>query len=147
MSTDDVVIEVDLEYTWNVNTYTEAVKKAGNSTSGTPKTLEDILKPGNLMVIQGNDANGEPYSSCNVIAPDEQDEDVFGINAQWDYNILSSDLPEASKTKKGSMLFLVSSSAENLKLYMLTPTSGQAIGSGSSKLESGAAAQFSLDLT
>lgn len=122
----DVAIQVDVSYTWNVNTYISAVTAAGGQASSTPSTLGDVLIPGTLMYVTGNDADGNTYMSADIISPDaEKDVNALAINAQWDYDVLNSPLPETSVTKTGSFLLRVPSTVNNLKLVIVTPMGGQ----------------------
>lgn len=145
-STDDVVIEVDISYTWNINTYNAALASMGVQNAN-PSTLKDLLRPGTLMYIAGTDANGEPYIVADVIQPEKQENtNALAINYQWNYDILNTQLPEASKRQDGSMLFRCASTASNLKLYIITPMSGQAADDDNALL-AGNVAQYTLDLT
>ena len=145
-STDDVVIEVDISYTWNINTYNTALASTG-ANSASPSTLKDLLRPGTLMYIAGADENGEPYIVSDVIQPEKQeDTNALAINYQWNYDILNTPLPEASKRLDGSMLFRCASTASNLKLYIITPMSGQAADDDNALL-AGQVSQYTLDLT
>jgi hypothetical protein len=129
-TTTDIAIEVDVSLTWNVNTYTQAVAATGASSSNAPSTLGDILIPGSYMYISGTDSDGNPYMSADIISPSSQENiNALAINAQWDYDILNSSLPETSVTKTGSILFRVPSTVNDLQLNILTPMGGQAIGS------------------
>ena len=128
MATDSIVIQMDVSYTWNVNAYTAAVQKATGSTPRSPSALKALLTPGTLMYIEGVDDDGNRYISGDVIEPEEQDDvNQLAINAQWDYSILSSSLPETSVRKSGSILMRVASTAKDLKLIIYTPTGGQDI--------------------
>ena len=115
-SSNDVVLEVDLAISYNNNTLLASAPNAK------PKVLNDLLQNGTLMYIQGVDQDGQPYISSSVITPEQQsDVDSLSINSQWDYNILNSELPDASDSKSGSILFEVSSQAKNLQLIIVTP--------------------------
>lgn len=125
-NTTDIAIQIDVSYTWNINTYTSAVTAAGGDVSNEPGTLGDLLNPGTLMYIQGTDSDGNVYQTADVIVPSSQDDvNQLAINSQWDYDVLNSDLPETSVTKTGSILMRVASTAKDLELVIITPTSGQ----------------------
>lgn len=122
----DIAIQVDVSYTWNVNTYIQAVTAAGGQASSTPSSLGDVLVPGTLMYVSGSDADGNPYMSADIISPSAQEDvNALAINAQWDYDVLNSPLPETSVTKTGSFLLRVPSTVNNLKLVIVTPMAGQ----------------------
>lgn len=125
-ATTDIAIQVDVSYTWNVNTYIQAVTAAGGQASSTPSNLIDVFVPGTLMYVSGLDADGNPYMSADIISPDAQEDvNALAINAQWDYDVLNSPLPETSVTKTGSFLLRVPSTVNNLKLVIVTPMGGQ----------------------
>lgn len=125
-ATTDVAIQVDVSYTWNVNTYIQAVTAAGGQASSTPSNLIDVFVPGTLLYVSGMDADGNPYMSADIISPDPQEDvNALAINAQWDYDVLNSPLPETSVTKTGSFLLRVPSTVNNLKLVVVTPMGGQ----------------------
>ena len=125
-ATTDIVVQVDVSFTWNVNTYATALANNGTTMNKAPSTLTDLFQPGKLMYIQGEDADGNLYQSADIIEPEEQkDVNQLAINSQWDYSVMSSPLPETSVTKTGSFLLRVPSTAKNLKLIFVTPTSGQ----------------------
>lgn len=122
----DIAIQVDISYTWNVNTYIQAVTAAGGQASTAPSSLIDVLVPGTLMYVSGTDADGNPYMSADIISPPAQEDvNALAINAQWDYDVLNSPLPETSVTKTGSFLLRVPSTVNNLKLVIITPMGGQ----------------------
>lgn len=128
-STTDIAIQVDISYTWNINTYINALANAGQNTSSAAssiRSLSDLLRPGELMYIQGYDADGNLYTSADIIVPSPQDNiNALAINAQWDYDVLNSALPETSVTKNGSFLIRAPSSVRDLKLVINTPIAGQ----------------------
>lgn len=125
-SDNSIVLQIDISYTWNQNTYLQAVSKATGQAPSPPSTLKDILQPGTLMYVEGEDADGNLYRSADILVPKkEEDVNQLAINSQWDYDAIDSSLPEASVTKTGSVLMRVASTAKNLKLVMYTPTGGQ----------------------
>lgn len=129
-NSNDIAIQVDVSYTWNINTYMTALENAGQSTSGSNnfRSLSELLKPGTLMYVEGVDGDGNPYFSADIITPDAQDDvNALAINAQWDYDVMHSALPETSVTKTGSFLLRVPSTAQDLKLVINTPMAGQPI--------------------
>lgn len=146
-STTDIAIQVDISYTWNVNTYKQAITNAGGTVSNTPSKLTDVLNPGSLMYVQGKDADGNLYQTADIIVPGQQDDvNKLAINSQWDYDVLNSALPETSVTKTGSFLLRVASTASDLELIIITPTSGQDV-TDASKVSQGNVAKYSLQLT
>lgn len=146
-ATNDIVVQIDVSYTWNVNTYRTALQNAGTDVNMVPSALKDVLQPGKLMYIQGEDADGNLYQSADVIVPSEQkDVNQLAINAQWDYNVLNSPLPETSVTKTGSFLMRIPSTAKNLKLVFVTPMSGQDV-SRVDNISQGNVAVYELPLT
>ena len=146
-ATNDIVVQIDVSYTWNVNTYRTALQNAGNDVNMVPSALKDVLQPSKLMYIQGEDADGNLYQSADVIVPAEQkDVNQLAINAQWDYNVLNSPLPETSVTKTGSFLMRIPSTAKNLKLIFVTPMSGQDV-SRVETIQQGNVAVYELPLT
>ena len=128
-NSNDIAIQVDVSFRWNINTYTSAVTAAGgqpNTSSLT--TLGALLQPGSLMYVEGVDSDGNIYQSADIITPAQQENvNALSIDAQWDYDVLNSDLPETSVTKTGSFLIRVPSTVQDLKLIIQTPTSGQPI--------------------
>lgn len=143
----DIAIQVDISLTWNVNTYTQAVLAAGGQASNVPETLEEALMPGTYMYISGTDADGNDYMSADIISPSAQENvNALAINAQWDYDIMHSQLPEASVTKTGSFLIRVPSTVDNLKLNIMTPAGGQEIG-GSNDITTGTTYIYELPLS
>ena len=148
MSTNEIAIQVDVNFTWNVNTYTTALAAAGASTSATPSSLEDLLAPGTLMYIEGVDADGNPYRASDIIVPAEQENvNSLAINSQWDYAVIEADLPETSVQATGSILFRVASTARDLQLVMITPTSGQDITRADTVATSGNTTTYTLPLS
>ena len=122
----DIVIQVDVSFTWNPNTFNQQTNGASK-----PSKLGDILKPGSLMYVVGNDSYGNNYKSADIITPEaEKDVNALAINAQWDYNILNSELPETSVVKNGSFLIRVPASIYNLKLMIVSPMGGQGLDEG-----------------
>ena len=98
------------------------------------------------MYIQGKDQYGELYTTSTIITPDTEEDNTLSLNQQWDYNLLQSDLPQASDTKKGSVVFQVSTNVTDLELIIITPdnnanpTQADSVLSGSNKI-------YSIDLT
>lgn len=128
-NTTDIAIQVDVSFTWNVNAYVTAVGQAGGQVSAVPETLGDALVPGTYMYVSGVDADGNEYMSADIISPAAQDDvNALAINAQWDYDVLNSSLPETSVTKTGSFLIRVPSTVDDLKLNIMTPMAGQSMG-------------------
>lgn len=124
----DIVIQVDVSLTWNLNTYVSALTASGASSVNPPETLGDALLPGTYMYVSGVDADGNPYMSADIISPTAQkDVNALAINAQWDYDIMNSPLPETSVTKEGSFLIRVPSTIDDLKLNIMTPAGGQSV--------------------
>ena len=144
-SNDDIVIQVDLKFEWNINTY--------NSNTGgasAPSTLGEIMRLGKLLYIQGEDANGERYLAAETISADTTSSssgasENLQLGSQWDYNVLNAKLPETSKTAQGSILFKVASTASDLKMYLISPDGGQDITGGD--IMSGNVTLYTLDLT
>lgn len=117
----DIAIQVDVSYTWNLSTYQQAT--GGGSV---PLSLKDVLLPGSLMYVTGTDPDGNPYTTADIIVPAAQENvNALAINAQWDYDVLNSPLPETSVTKTGSFLLRVPSTVNNLSLVIMTPMGGQ----------------------
>ena len=145
-STDDVALQIDFSYMWNPNTYSTNTTNAGGTNTTAPSTLEDVLQPGKLMYIQGKDQYGELYTTSTIITPDTTEDNTLSLNQQWDYNLLKGDLPQASDTKKGSIVFQVSTNVTDLELIIITPdnnpspTQADSVLSGSNKI-------YSIDLT
>ena len=141
-TTDDtnrVAIEVDISYTYNGTTLTTNTEQYGGNISGSVNTLSDLLLPGELMYITGTDQNGSEYIASDVLAVmtgSSSSSNTLGTNAQWDYDVLDSTLPQAAQTKTGSMVFIVSSTAKDLTLHIITanknasPTDADAVGAG-----------------
>lgn len=120
-ATTDIVIQVDVSFTWNLSTYSTAA-----SGTSMPKTLGDLFSPGTLMYVTGVDSDGNTYTSSDIISPEEQsDINALAINSQWDYDVLNSPLPETSVTKTGSFLIRVPSTVDDLRLVIITPMAGQ----------------------
>lgn len=136
--TNKVAVEVDVSYTFNQTTLTTNMQQYGNtSSSSTPSTLSDILLPGQLMYITGTDSDGNAYVASDILSvKSNTSSNTLGTNAQWDYDVLNSSLPQATQTKTGSMIFIVSNSAQNLQLHIITgmnnasPLDAAAVGSG-----------------
>lgn len=128
-NSNDIAIQVDVSFTWNINTYIAALEAAGASNSSAQvSTLGELLLPGTLMYVTGFDTDGNPYQSADIIVPEKQENvNALAINSQWDYDVLNSELPETSVTKTGSFLIRVPSTVSDLKLIMNTPTSGQPV--------------------
>lgn len=138
----DVAIQIDCSYTYNTNTYQAAV-----ASSSSPSTLNEILTPGTLMYIQGEDENGEKYFSDDVIIPTaETTISSLSTNSKWDYDILNSALPETSVTKTGSFIFRVTSTATNLRLVIYSPSDGTDVSNAEDVL-AGSHDTFTLKLT
>lgn len=137
--TNRVAIEVDVSYTYNSTTLTTNTEQYGGNVNGSVNTLSDLLLPGELMYITGTDQNGSEYIASDVLAVttgSSSSSNTLGTNAQWDYDVLDSALPQAAQTKTGSMVFVVSSTAKNLTLHIITanknasPTDAKAVGAG-----------------
>lgn len=145
-STNDVALQIDFSYMWNPNTYSTNTTNAGGTNTSVPSSLEDVLQPGKLMYIQGKDQYGELYTTSTIITPETKEDDTLSLNQQWDYNLLKSDLPQASDTKKGSIVFQVSTNVTDLELIIITPdnnpnpTQADNVLSGGNKI-------YSIDLT
>lgn len=145
-STNDVALQIDFSYMWNPNTYATNTTNAGGTNTSAPRTLDSVLQPGKLMYIQGKDQYGELYTTSTIITPDTEEDNTLSLNQQWDYNLLQSDLPQASDTKKGSVVFQVSTNVTDLELIIITPdnnanpTQADSVLSGSNKI-------YSIDLT
>ena len=145
-STTDVALQIDFSYMWNPNTYTTNTTNAGGTSTTIPSSLEDVLQPGKLMYIQGKDQYGELYTTSTIITPDTEEDQTLSLNQQWDYNLIKSDLPQASDTKKGSIVFQVSTNVTDLELIIITPdnnanpTQSDNVLSGNNKI-------YSIDLT
>jgi hypothetical protein len=141
-SSDDekVAIEVDISYTYNPTTLKTNVSNYGGEISQDPDTLSDVLLLGELMYITGEDATGSKYVSTDVLSvatgSSDSSDNTLGTNAQWDYDVLNSQLPQAAQTKTGSIIFTVSSTARNLTLHIITghenanPLDAESVGSG-----------------
>ena len=137
--TNRVAIEVDVSYTYNSTALTTNTQQYGGNINGSVTTLSDLLLPGKLMYITGKDQNGSEYVASDVLAVNtgtQTADNTLGTNAQWDYDVLDSELPQAAQTKTGSMVFIVSSTAKDLTLHMITanknasPTNEEAVGAG-----------------
>lgn len=134
-----VAIEVDISYTYNSTTLTTNTAQYGGNINGNVSTLSDLLLPGSLMYITGTDQNGSEYIASDVLAVNtnaSSSTNTLGTNAQWDYDVLDSALPQAAQTKTGSMVFIVSSTAKDLTLHIITaeknaaPFDEESVGSG-----------------
>lgn len=137
--TNRVAIEVDVSYTYNSTALTTNTQQYGGNINGSVTTLSDLLLPGKLMYITGKDQNGSEYVASDVLAVNtgsQTADNTLGTNAQWDYDVLDSELPQAAQTKTGSMVFIVSSTAKDLTLHIITanknasPTDEEAVGAG-----------------
>lgn len=125
--TTDIVIEVDMGIEWNENTY----KAALGSSASIPSTVGDLFSPGKLMYIKGKDSNGGDYISYDVLKPSAAAQtgstnssssgSTLTNASSWDYDLLSGSMPPASTKKEGSILFKVSSTAQDLVLYIISP--------------------------
>lgn len=116
MSSRSIVVEVDLSITFNDTTYKQVTQAAGGD-EDPPQVVSDVLVPGSLIFISGEDMNGEPYVSYTIIQPESGSVPSQAItNSQWKYSILEEPIPEASATLNGSVLFKVSATAKNLQL-------------------------------
>lgn len=120
--TNRVAIEVDVSYTYNSTTLATNTQQYGGNVNGSVSTLSDLLLPGSLMYITGTDQNGSDYVASDVLTVNTgtTSSNTLGTNAQWDYNVLNSALPQAAQTKSGSMVFVVSSTAKDLTLHIIT---------------------------
>lgn len=115
MSSNSLVVEIDLSITFNDNTFRQVTQAAGGD-EDPPETISEILVPGYLVFITGTDPNGGDYISYAIIQPEERESPSQAIsNSQWKYNILNQPVPEASETLYGSLLFKVNANAGNLK--------------------------------
>ena len=115
MSSNSIVIEVDLSITFNDNTFRQVTSAAGGD-EDPPEVIEEVLIPGSLIFISGTDPNGGDYRSYAIIQPEERESPSQAIsNSQWKYNILAQPVPEASETLYGSLLFKVNAKAGDLK--------------------------------
>lgn len=146
-SSSEIAIQVDVSFTWNVNTYNEMLSAAGNGTSS-PSTLSDLLQPGELMYIQGTDADGNTYLASDIIIPTVDVEDnELATTSTWDYSVINTSLPETSVSQSGSIIFRVASTAQNLELVIITPTGGQDATDGSDIMTTGSYSTYILPLS
>lgn len=146
-SSSEIAIQVDVSFTWNVNTYNEMLTAAGNS-SASPSTLSDLLQPGELMYIQGTDADGNTYLASDLVIPSTSVEDnELATTSTWDYSVINTSLPETSVSQSGSIIFRVASTAQNLELVIITPTGGQDASNGADIMTSGSYAIYILPLS
>ena len=140
-SSDFVIVEVDMNIEYNANTLMSSAEKANIKAS----TLEDLLLPGELMMITGKDQNGGDYTSCDILIPETDEETQAAAsssfsNGDWDYSLIKSELPTMSQTKSGSILFKVSPTASDLKLVIVTangnplPLDAEAVQNGNKKV-------------
>jgi hypothetical protein len=119
----DIAIEIDVSYTYNENTLQSVATEHGTEpNTDTASTLKELLLPGTLMYLQGEDANGGTYKSSEILTLDNknQNANTTGINTKWDYDLINSPVPVASEEKKGSIIMKASSTAKNLKLVITT---------------------------
>lgn len=114
-----IAIEVDMQYTFNSTTFSTNTVQAGGDKPNTPSALSDILLPSELMYITGKDADGNEYVASSILTINTSN-NTLGTNAQWDYNLLDSSLPQAATKKSGSIIFTVSSTASDLTLHIIT---------------------------
>lgn len=134
-----LALEIDLDITFNSHTFEDVTAAAGGKEKA-PKKVSEVLLPGSLIFVKGTDPNGGKYSSYAVIKPDDQMNPNQAIaNSQWNYNILDATLPEASESISGSLLFKISSRAEDLQLVIFTannnpdPLKDKSVMSGNNK--------------
>ena len=127
LQTNDIAIQVDVSFTWNVNTYIDTTTAVLGESADIPSTLGEILQPGVLMYVQGEDADGNEYLSGDIIHVEEEENSPLATSSSWNYDILDTLLPETSVTSQGSFLIRVASTARNLTLYIVTPVGGQNI--------------------
>lgn len=139
MSSTSVIIEVDMALTFNENTYMQVTQAVGGKPKA-PSSVADIFAPGELMFVRGKDPNGGDYQSYAVVMPETQTAPSQAIsNSQWHYDLLDQQLPEASETITGSMLFKVSAKAHDLQLIVYTadnnaePLDGESVRLGNNK--------------
>lgn len=138
-ATDDednlIAVEIDMQYTFNPTTLSTNTEQAGGDKPGTPSTLSDVLLPGELMYITGKDTDGNEYIASDILTVNANN-DTLGTNAQWDYSLLDSALPQAATKKSGSVIFEVTSTASDLTLHIITandnsdPLDGEAVAGG-----------------
>lgn len=122
VSNTDIIIEVDIRYTYNQSTLSSNTQQAGGDAPDTPRSLGEALTHDGLMYIQGKDADGESYTSSTIMnTGTTASAGTLGINSQWDYNLSTSALPQTSEEKRGSILFRVASTAKDLNLVIVTP--------------------------
>lgn len=120
---DDIVVSVDIAYSFNKNTLNQATQEVGGAPVGDKvKTLGDLLQPGTLLYVTGSDPNGGEYFSSSIVRPAIQTEDVpFAANGKWNYSLIESSVPSTGEVKQGSIIFRVSPRVKNLRLVMITP--------------------------
>jgi hypothetical protein len=137
----NIAIAIDIEMTWNANTY---MKSAGDD-ARLPSKLADLIIPGSTLYIQGTDADGGDYTATQFITPPPSSGSGANgaiesqiraannarnvsaaetirrdsANREWDYDILNSPLPETSEKRGGSIIVMASSSASNLQLDLI----------------------------
>lgn len=134
-----LALEIDMEILFNSHTLQEVTEAAGGKNKQ-PKRVSEVLMPGSLIFIRGTDPNGGKYSSYAIIKPQDQTNPNQAIaNSQWNYNLMDATLPEASETLTGSVLFKISSRAEDLQLVIFTannnpdPLKDKSVMSGNNK--------------
>ena len=120
-TSNDIIVEVDMSVMFNANTYTQVLTQLGATNVQVPTTMSDIFEPGTTIYMQGHDQNGADYTSSAVVIPDENENaNTLATNAQWNYDLLNANLPEASQTLQGSILFQVSSQVKDLQLVIIS---------------------------
>lgn len=112
----DDVIEVDFQIEYNKQTFAQY-----SDTDIT--TLGDILPYGTMLRVQGKDGNGGDYACQNVLyKATDDDKTVLPTSNRWSYAMLEDPLPDAGTVMQGSILFEVSSAAQDLEMIMISPT-------------------------
>lgn len=120
MSSNSLAIEIDMEITFNDNTFKQITQQSGGD-EDPPETVEEILVPESLICIRGTDPNGGDYKTYAVIRPETKASATSAMaNSQWYYDILGQTLPEASETLRGSLIFKVSAKAQDLQFVLYT---------------------------
>ena len=122
----DIVVEVDVALRYNQNVLTTSIGQLGGALpdeNSYPDTLMSLLQPGSLLYLSGTDQDGYPYTSASVLAGPTSTDNTLGTNAQWDYNMMSSPLPQSTTEKRGSILLLSTSSVRDMSVMIASPTS------------------------
>jgi len=122
MSSAYIAIQVDMKVAFNASNFQQATSSAGGDEDA-PTVLSDILIPGSLIFVRGTDSiTGGSYTSYSIIQPETQT-DVNGLmltGSSWNYNLISTVLPEASEERQGSIVFKVAAQATDLQLVIVT---------------------------